>query len=357
MAEITTIRHDYVPKPFVKAAPLLPCHNIYTCNEPVSSKTINRLSYQPVTTEKACPIIPPNLLGRPEGPISNLTVQKISYQPVPLPCKDDMPWAKKKCYEPPCTPMANGTIYKKSYQPTCAPKTEPFLPPPGENPLTCGKAFECNTIYRNSYKRNDCIQIPQPILPCNNLMVCGDRMSSDTINKMSYKPNYGFVPPAPFEKCSHRLFEDGPLAEITTTRHDYVPKPIIKVEPIMHSTTICTPHEPISNKTINRLSYQPNCGYEIPKPIIPPSNFGRADGKIESCTIQKLSYQPVGPCSRVEVPWAMKKPYEPPCAPMAGDTIYRMSYDCPGDYEECNCRCAYDAPAIQPKNCLQPIFA
>lgn len=360
MAEITTTRHDYVPKPFMKADPVLPCPNIYTSNEPISDRTINRLSYQPVTTEKPIPIIPENSICRPEGPVSCLTVQKISYQPVPLPCKDDMPWAKKKSYEPPCHPFAKDTIYKRSYLPACAEKAMPFIPPPGENPLTCGKAFESNTIYRNSYIRNPCVEIPQPCLPSNNLAVCPDRMASDTINKMSYKPNYGFKPPEPMQACGHKLFADGPLAEITTTRHDYVPKPIFKVEPCLPTTTICGSNEPISDKTINRLSYQPNCMGDIPKPIRPTNNLGRAEGRIENCTIQKLSYQPIDPCPKEDMPWARKKTYEPPCSKMAGDTIYRMSFECPGDYVggiDCCCTCGQEQGPLQPQNCLTPIFA
>lgn len=357
MAEITTTRHDYVPKPFIKAEPLKPCNNIFTTDSPLSSMTINRLSYQPVCTERAVPIIPPSSLVHADGPMSNITVQKISYQPCPLPCKPDMPWAKKTIYNSPSTPFAKDTIYKKSYQPSCIPRTEPIIPKTQDNPLTSGTCFENCTIYRKSYQPNPCPQIPQPIIPSNNLGLCKEKMACDTINRMSYRPNCGFRPPPPLIPCTHQLLGDGPMTEITTTRHDYVPKPIIKVQPIIPASTMCGSQEPLSNKTINRLSYIPNCNYEVPKPIRPMNNLDRADGKIESCTIQKLSYQPVGPVPKCDMPWAMKKAYEAPCSKMACETIYNMSYDCPGDYvgDGCCCRCEVEPPCI-PQNCLKPIL-
>lgn len=358
IAEITTNRHDYVPKPFTKSEPIVPSHNIFTTNQPISDMTINRLSYQPVCIQRAEPIVPKNALGRPEGQISCITVQKISYQPVPIPCKDDMPWAKKKCYEPPCLPFAKDTIYKKSYQPSCAPRTQPFIPPNKGSPLTCGNAFESATIYRNSYKPNCCVEIPQPFVPPNNINLCKERMSCDTINKMSYRPNCGFRPPSPLLPCEHKLIGEGPMAEITTTRHDYVPKPIRMVAPIKPGTTMTMSNEPISNMTINRLSYLPNCNFEMAKPIIPTNTLDRPCGKIENCTIQKLSYQPIGPVPKCDMPWAAKKCYEPPCNKMVCDTIYNLSYDCPGDYigDDCNCRCAYEEPPCVPQHCLNPIL-
>lgn len=358
MAEITTQRHDYVPKPFTKAEPVVPCNNIYTTNQPISDMTINRLSYQPVCTERATPIIPRSTMDRAEGAISNITIQKISYQPVPLPCKDDMPWANKGSYKVPCEPFAKDTIYKKSYLPSCIPRTEPFLPPSGENPLTSGTAFESGTIYRHSYKQNPCVSIPAPCIPSNNLSSCNARMSSDTINKMSYKPNCGYKPPSPVVPCTHNFLGGGPMAEITTTRHDYVPKPICPVGPIKKQDTMFISNEPISNMTINRLSYLPNCGIQVPKPIIPVGSMDKPTGKIENCTIQKLSYQPVGPVPKCDMPWAMKGSYQPPCSKMACNTIYNLSFNCPGEYigDDCNCRCAYEEPSCVPQNCLNPIL-
>lgn len=358
IAEITTTRHDYVPKPFTKAAPLVPCHNIFTTNQPISDQTINRLSYQPVCTERPIPIIPQNSLGRPDGEISNITVHKISYQPVPLPCKGDLPWAAKKCYEPPCQPFAKDTIYKKSYQECNVPRTQPIVPACQGNPLTSGTCFDSCTVYRGSYLPNNCVQIPAPCKPNNNIEICKEKISCDTINKMSYRPNCGFKPPAPMMPCSHQLLGLGPMAEITTTRHDYVPKPIVLVSPCVPGPTICSSNEPLSNATINRLSYLPNCNYATAKPIIPANTLDKATGMIESCTIQKLSYQPIGPIPKCDVPWAMKKCYEPPTSRMVCDTIYNLSYDCPGEYtgDDCSCRCAYEEPPCIPQNCLNPIL-
>lgn len=361
MKEITTTRHDYVPKPFVKSDPIRPANNIYTNNQPISDKTINRLSYRPVQIyDRAEPILPKNLMECPQGPISSLTIQKCSYQPVPLPCKDDMPWANKPAYQPPTQRMAGDTIYKKSYQPNCGMvKTVPIVPPSQINPLTCSHAFEDTTIYHASYMGNCGMQRPPQIIPPNNLCVSTDRISGDTINRMSYKPNYGFRPPEPTLPCTHQLMGEGPMQEITTTRHDYVPKPICPVMPLKPVTTMCSSMEPLSDKTINRLSYRPNCSFDMAKPIIPPNSLCRPEGRMECATIQKISYQPVTGYTKADMPWAAKPAYQPPTTRMACDTIYNMSFEAPGEYigEDCSCRCAYDQAPIQPQPCLKPIFA
>lgn len=65
---------------------------------------------------------------------------------------------------------------------------------------------------------------------------------------------------------------DGPIQEITTTRHDYVCKSGTKREPIMPQNLLYIPTGKLESDTVNRLSYPSNKENIIPtkscKPIL-----------------------------------------------------------------------------------------
>lgn len=67
----------------------------------------------------------------------------------------------------------------------------------------------------------------------------------------------------------------------------------------------------------------------------------RPEAKIDSETVNKLSYQTWTVRPREKLPWARKSKYRPPEQPMADDTVYHLSYPAPGHYveEESDCPC------------------
>lgn len=354
MQEITTHRHDFVPKPLSRPEQFVPSNNIFSSNQQISDKTINRLSYQPVSSfEKVEPVIPRGQLERPQGEISCSTIQNMSYRPMPLPGKEDLPWARKIGYEGPKVPMSCDTIYNKSYLPCGVVKTEAIVPVDQANPLACPGRFDDKTVFKMSYLPVQADR-PEQIVPKNNLEVSRQKMEGSTIQKLSYLPNYGFKPPLPTAACDHDLSNKGPMQEITTTRHDYVPKPIYKTEPCNPENTIARSTEPLSNKTINRLSYLPVVTFDVVKPTIPTQTLELPKGPMECRTIQKMSYRPIDSQEKVALPWARRDIYQAPTSRMACETVYNMSYDAPGDiYDDCLCVCGGDSPC--PPSC--PIVA
>lgn len=71
---------------------------------------------------------------------------------------------------------------------------------------------------------------------------------------------------------------------------------------------------------------------------------------MEFDTTQKLSYMPVGPSPRDEMPWAKKAQYKAPTLPFAKDTVAKLSYQPPGcfvddpRYDTCNEQNYCDVP-------------
>lgn len=63
----------------------------------------------------------------------------------------------------------------------------------------------------------------------------------------------------------------------------------------------------------------------------------RPEIKIDSETINKLSYQVWMPKDKKELPWVQKYKYQPPIHPMANDTTYHMSFPEPGHYIGSSC--------------------
>lgn len=76
----------------------------------------------------------------------------------------------------------------------------------------------------------------------------------------------------------------------------------------------------------------------------------RPEIKIDCETINKLSYQTWTPKPKEEFPWAQKSKYQTPEYPMAGDTVYHMSYPMPGHYVEDDSCMEYPCPVDKQDN-------
>lgn len=206
--------------------------------------------------------------------------------------------------------------------------------------------MEDDTIYRKSYLPVDADK-PDLILPTHNLCLGEGKISDDTINRMSYKEHKDVLPPCLILPCEHKLIGEGPMQDLTTQKHDYVPKPFSKVEPIVPNPHLFTSDCPLSDQTVNRLSYMP---VDVKKahvdPVIPQTTLKAPCGKMSDKTIHKMSFLPWEPPPAERLPWAEKPKYQPPCLRMDGNTINKMSYQPPGTYVECppDCPDAVDCP-------------
>lgn len=123
----------------------------------------------------------------------------------------------------------------------------------------------------------------------------------------------------------------------TTTRCEYVTKTTLRPDLVIPCDNIRTADVPFERDTTTGLSYvkldaiKPVRSY---KPIV--TQYRRPEIKIDSETINKLSYQAWTSKSKEEFPWARKSKYRPPKHPMISDTVYHMSYPAPGHYIEDN---------------------
>lgn len=333
LADETTNRHDYVPKYVDKAEPFHPQNNLGLSDCPFATKTVQKMSYMPVDCiERREPLKTKGSIEWPTGKMDGNTIQKMSYQPVKIPRKQFLPWAQKTPYCPPTIKMNGDTIYKKSYIPNEGlDKVCPIRPKENANLLGDGRDFDDNTIYHMSYQGTGS-ERPESIRPENNIFLSKQRMEGRTVQKMSYQPNPCHLPPTPFHPCNHDLLGKGPISDVTTNRHDYVPKDVDKVIPFVPQGQIFLSNQPLSDKTVNRMSYMPHDHQEMVQKIIPPNNLTQGKGRIDGTTIQKMSYQPVGPIEPMDMPWKEKKPYCPPIHRFADDTVYRMSFEAPGDW-------------------------
>lgn len=101
------------------------------------------------------------------------------------------------------------------------------------------------------------------------------------------------------------------------------------------------PMEPFSDETVHRTSYLPidpktlkECQAESTRPT---HNINlNSHLKMDTDTVQNLSYQPVVTRARQTPPWAVKKKFKQPVIPMDLSTIYENSYQLPGRFVECD---------------------
>ncbi|XP_030374592.1 stabilizer of axonemal microtubules 1 [Scaptodrosophila lebanonensis] len=120
MYAMTTQKHDFVPKPHVRRAPIVQGTAFCRPSGAMERCTVNKLSYMPVDVTcfpRPDPIRPRLGFCRNEGPMENCTTYKLSYMPNCLPPKEPLPWARYTSYCRPSGPIEKCTIQKLSYGP------------------------------------------------------------------------------------------------------------------------------------------------------------------------------------------------------------------------------------------------
>ncbi|XP_055541976.1 stabilizer of axonemal microtubules 1 [Wyeomyia smithii] len=338
--EITTSRHDYVPKSTPKRFKIVPEGHIRSVSAPFEKQTVNKLSYNcpnmaHFTPARSCK--PIRHYSRSEIPMESETTSKLSYPPLCPAPKEDLPWARRAAYQAPEIAMANDTTYKKSFIPSCATERAKMITPFNNLHVPADSGFESKTVYKESY-HSACGERPPAIRPVEQLRIPTQKLQDDTVYKLSFPMYCNTERPAPIVPKPAPLIGDGPIQEITTTRHDYVCKSGTKRDPIMPQNLLYIPTGKLESETVNRLSYPSNKENMIPtkscKPII---SYKRPEQPMESETTQKTSYMPVCPPPKEHYPWAQRARYQPPPLPMESETTAKLSYPPPGYYLEESC--------------------
>ncbi|XP_015178122.1 PREDICTED: stabilizer of axonemal microtubules 2-like [Polistes dominula] len=334
----TTTKCDYIPKYTEKLDMIIPCGSIRISGSPLDANTTSALSYvnpgvvQPVTSFK-----PITKYQRPSHSVSKDTTQKLSYQPFAVGKKEKFPWAQKATYKSPSVAMCGKTIYSDSYlENEVYKKMKPFIPCV-TNILPIKAEFFDKTIYKESYLPCD-IEKAKKIVPPSNIFISSEKISTDTTNKLSYQPVW-CKKRSPIIPHSRKKIE-GSMQSETTNRIDFTPKMGVPTKMIIPCTNIRIPKDPIVDKTTTGLSFIHPGQLERAKSFKPDTHYCRPIAKIDSETINKLSYQAWTPIPKMDIPWARRTTYQVPKDPMITDTIYQMSYPLPGYYIENECPCA-----------------
>ncbi|XP_070493587.1 uncharacterized protein [Chironomus tepperi] len=231
----------------------------------------------------------------------------------------------KKCRMPMCSPF-----FKRKYiQPPRQTSCKPIIC--YEKPL---QTFANETIYKKSFECIDpntaaCCRLPI-IRPKGFLKSPDGPLEKETITKLSF-PSYCVLERTkPIIPKSASFLSSGPMQEMTTQKHDFVPKFQFRRLKILPKDNIIKPCGCIEKETTQRLSFMPNCingKRESFKPILV---YKKSEIPMEFQTTQKLSFMPNCPTGREEFPWAKKAKYQPPSIEFAKDTITKLSYLAPG---------------------------
>uniref|UniRef100_A0AAG5CVH7 Uncharacterized protein n=1 Tax=Anopheles atroparvus TaxID=41427 RepID=A0AAG5CVH7_ANOAO len=343
LQEVTTSRHDYVAKTTPKRYKIVPAGHMHVHSAPFEKQTTNKLSYScpnMASFEPARSCKPLREYERPEVPMQSDTTSKLSYGPICPPPKEDVPWARRACYQPPNVAMDNETTYKKSYMTShCANERAKMVLPYNNLAVPAGSGFESKTVYKDSYHSAPCGERPPAIRPVVQLRVPNAKLEDDTVYKTSFATHCHSERPAPILPRSATLIGDGPMQEMTTQRHDFVCKGQSKREPIVPQGLLAIPTARLESATENRLAFPANKENIVPtkscKPIL---KYKRPEEPMESDTTQKLSYMPVCPPPKEHYPWAQRVRFQAPNVPMESETTSKQSYPPPGLYveEPCN---------------------
>lgn len=120
MYAMTTQKHDFVPKPPTRRAPIMPRTAFCRPSGAMERCTVNKLSYMPVDVTcfpRTEAVRPASGFCRNEGPMEKCTTYKLSYMPNCIPPKEPLPWANYTSYCRPSGPIEKCTIQKLSYGP------------------------------------------------------------------------------------------------------------------------------------------------------------------------------------------------------------------------------------------------
>ncbi|KAF7379930.1 hypothetical protein HZH68_016878 [Vespula germanica] len=337
LESVTTTKGDYIPKYTEKLDMIVPCGNIRISASPLDTNTTAGLSYvNPGVTEPVTSFKPVIRYHQPSHSVSKDTTHKLSYQPFAVSKKEKFPWAQKSIYKPPSVAMCAKTIYSDSYlENEIYEKMKPYIPT-ATDILPSKAQFMDKTIYKESYLPCD-IEKSTKIVPPANIFISNEKISTDTTNKLSYQPVWS-KKRSPILPRSRKMIE-GSIQTETTNRHDFVPKTITPPKLIIPCNNIRIPGDPIVDKTTTGLSYIHPGQLEPVQSFKPISHYSRPVTKIDSETINKLSYQTWTPVPKMDMPWAHRPTYKVPKERMTTDTIYQMSYPLPGYFIENECPC------------------
>ncbi|KAF9795977.1 hypothetical protein SFRURICE_010074 [Spodoptera frugiperda] len=371
MQNITTQRHDYVPKPCVLRESFKPAPKFHCVEQPFESKnpyifklifvvnrTINKLSYlPPEKIELTKSFAPERCYERPAAKMEGTTTQKMSYMPNQILPKEPLPWACKGQYQKPCQKLDSNTTYGMSYLDAASDcRRRAIIPDSCNNPVT-------------SYLPTKC-PIPQPIKPLSNLVPSTAQMEGDTVQKLSYLPNPTCIT-QPIRPCHHDMWGQGPMQNITTQRHDYVPKPCAIRESCKPDHKFHCIEQPFENRTVNRMSFLDPGRCAIPTSYAPLKCYEKPAAKMESTTTQK-DVVPAGVRAEaadaaVGVQGTVPETMPEGQFPLEGTTIYRSSFlppgeDCTeymdpckyGDCKPCDCICPAECITTDPCACNFP---
>lgn len=183
---LTSMKHDFCPKNYSKRFPYKPMDNFFKDREPLEKCTVNMMSYMPFdvcTNPPPKPIKPPNNVVHPSGPSEKCTIQKLSYMPVPIPPKENYPWARivriiPPKYSPQCT------TYNLSYMPNCNEERTRPIAQPGAIKMFRDCRMDPNTVYKLSYMNSANAGRTHPIKPLGTLTLPNVAMDKCTTYKV-----------------------------------------------------------------------------------------------------------------------------------------------------------------------------
>lgn len=338
MGDVTTQKHDYVRKPIDRRMPFLPAQTEYNSEKPVSNKTTSRLSYLPIDLKdtKVQQIRHAGNLTTHTGETDHNTVQRLSYIPFQVQEPVDKPWSAKLPYQKPELLMSGNTVYRNSYldhgditKVESYKKIVPYLKPSSK--------MEVVSTYGNSFQKGEMIKSVLSKRAPDNINVGEGQFYGDTIYRQAYQKHTDATPAILFRPLPNRRPSKDPMQDLTTHKHDYVPKLIEKVNAFVPPKGFEASDEPFTDKTTNRLSYRlfnPSETLRV-EPCRFKDELVAQSGAFETQTVHKLSYKPCVLGGPVDKPWAERRKYSIPELRMNCNTVYGGSFEPPGTYIPC----------------------
>lgn len=244
----------------------------------------------------------------------------------------------------------------------CSPfKKRRYVQPPRRNSFRPHAAYKkssipmaTETIYRKSFEKVDsstamCCR-PPPFNPSGFLRIPGGAFEKETVTKMSFQPICGIERRQPIRPAESHLLGRGPMQALTTQKHDFVPKFQYPRQQIAPRDNISKSCGCIEKCTIQRMSYMNPCSTYRTKSFKPVNQYKQPDLPMAFETTQKLSYMPVCPKPKEQMPWARKASYIAPSLPFEKDTVTKLSFQPPGCFIDDD----YCCEPCEPNCCEMP---
>ncbi|XP_011303514.1 protein FAM154B-like [Fopius arisanus] len=340
MQTTTTVKQDFCEKYIDKAQLIIPCGNIRTSRARFDGETTSGFSYlAPGPVDQIQSFKPINKYCEPEQKLSNETTTKLSYPPVQVLPREFHPWAQKPKYTRSNVAMDACTTYSNSFltESNVPMREKPIVPVGNKNLIQGDDAiFRGNTHYSEIFvpHRNERVA---PIIPCKNIALSDQKMAHHTTSQLSYqvvnceKRN----PIRPKERSI--LSAEGPIPSNTTNRDDFGPKITDKPSAIVPCDNIHNSKAPLEASTTSQFSYM-NPGRVTPLESFKPlARYNIPTSKLDTDTVNKLSFKTWNLEPKASLPWAQKVKYQTPTSRMQGESTYLNSFPPPGEFiEECD---------------------